>query len=78
MSARQRAINELCLEHSAHYLCQHFILKFERIEAKGTTKQYQTLSAAEYSHSKPNYHGPGSVVGTATDYGLDGQGIESR
>ena len=24
------------------------------------------------------YDGPGSVVGTATGYGLDGQGIESR
>ena len=24
------------------------------------------------------YSGPGSLVGTATDYGLDGSGIESR
>jgi hypothetical protein len=26
----------------------------------------------------PFYRGPGSVVGIATDYGLDGPGIESR
>jgi len=27
---------------------------------------------------KPNFCGPGSVVGIATAYGLDGPGIESR
>ena len=32
----------------------------------------------QYIHVYPPYCGPGSVVGIATGYGLDGQGIESR
>jgi hypothetical protein len=30
------------------------------------------------NHAQPNSCGPGSVVGIATGYGLDGLGIESR
>jgi hypothetical protein len=34
--------------------------------------------APEIDTAYINYGGPGSVVGTATAYGLDGPGIESR
>ena len=37
-----------------------------------------TLDKTEYTQSNPVFRGPGSVVGIATVYGLDGPGIESR
>ena len=33
---------------------------------------------AEFHDSTSGHYGPGSVVGIATSYGLDGLGIESR
>jgi hypothetical protein len=59
-------------EHTArkpkHKWTDNTELATERIRAKGT----------ELESTIPGYCGPGSSVGIATYYGLDGPGIESR
>ena len=40
--------------------------------------QLNTMSETQLAASSSKQSGPGSVVGIATDYGLDGPGIESR
>jgi hypothetical protein len=40
-------------------------------------KKIYTCIATRISHKQPSICEPGSVVGIATGYGLDGRGIES-
>jgi len=79
-NSRIRALNSVVwLEvssSSAVHLTSHLFVRNPNVHSLFTSPLAATLSHFNLAHVF--IHGPGSVVGIATGYGLDGPGIESR
>ena len=54
------------------------LMKIFELKREEATREWRRLIPRSFMICTPTCVGPGSVVGIATGYGLDGPGIESR